>query len=206
MIVFAYGGEVNGYAAAECQVQIDNCPNCETKGSLVRHGVYWRKPRDGKWVYRVAIRRWRCKHCRRTVSALPDFLLPFRWYLLGVISQVLVQRAEEGASWSELEAKWDDAPVLRTMQRWWQSFGEQAGEWLGMAQRVLAEQDSGSGWLEPQGEAARAPNRVQALLSAAGYLLAWGKTRWQELSGYGWKDRLRFLWLWGSGRGMKRLV
>ena len=206
LIVFAYAGEVNSYAAAGSQIKIDNCPCCQSEGSLVGHGVYWRKPRDGKQAYRIAIRRWRCKRCGRTVSALPDFLLRFRWYLLAVISQVLVRRAEEGASWNALEAEWADTPVVRTMQRWWRSFGEQAGEWLGMAQRVLAEQDSGSGWLEPQGEAARAPNQVQALLSAAGYLLAWGKTRWRELAGYGWNERLRFLWLWGSGRGLGRLV
>ncbi len=47
---------------------------------------------------------------------------------------------------------------------------------------------------------------VQALLHAAGHLLAWGQTRWEELVEYGWKDRLRFLWLWGSGQGLGRLV
>lgn len=47
---------------------------------------------------------------------------------------------------------------------------------------------------------------VQALLHAAGHLLAWGKTRWEKLGEYGWKDRLRFLWLWGSGQGLGRLV
>ena len=209
MIVFAYGGEVNQYAAEArlgCAIEIDKCPVCQTTGSLVGHGVYWRKPRDGKQVYRIPIRRWRCKSCRHTVSALPDFLLCSRWYLLAVISQVLVQRVEGGASWSELEAGWDGAPVLRTMQRWWQSFGEQAERWLGRVQQVLAEQDSGSAWLDPQGEAARQPNAVQAVLSAAGHLLAWGKSHWRELAGYGWKDRLRFLWLWGSGQGLGRLV
>jgi len=209
VIVFAYGGGVNQYAEEAglgCTVEIDKCPFCQTAGSLVGHGVYWRKPRDGKQVYRIPIRRWRCKSCGHTVSALPDFLLCSRWYLLVVIGQVLVQRAEGGASWSELEAGWDGAPVLRTMQRWWQSFGEQAERWLGRVQRVLAEQDSGSAWLDPQGEAARQPNAIQAVLSAAGHLLAWGKSHWRELAGYGWDDRLRFLWLWGSGQGLGRLV
>jgi hypothetical protein len=119
---------------------------------------------------------------------------------------MLVQRAEGGASWSELAAEADGAPVLRTIQRWWASFGEQALRWLGRIQRVLAEQDSGSGWLEPQGEAAQAGSTVVALLKAAGHLLAWGKSHWRELVGYGWNDRLRFLWLWGSGQGLGRLV
>jgi hypothetical protein len=44
------------------------------------------------------------------------------------------------------------------------------------------------------------------LLGATGHLLAWAKSRWTELAHYGWEDRLRFAWLWGSGQGMGRLV
>jgi hypothetical protein len=168
--------------------------------------VYWRKPRDGERVYWIPIQRWRCKGCGHTVSALPDFLLGRRWYILAIISRMLVGRAEAGASWGELAAEADGAPVLRTIQRWWASFGEQALRWLGAVQCVLAEQDSGSAWLDPQGEAAQTGSTVAALLKAAGHLLAWGKSHWRELAGYGWDDRLRFLWLWGSGQGLGRLV
>jgi hypothetical protein len=172
----------------------------------VKHGVYWRKPRDGEQVYRIAIHRWRCQVCRRTVSVLPDFLLRFRWYLLAVISEVVVERAEEGASWGELAAEAQGTPVVRTMQRWWVSFGSQAVRWLAAIQAVLAQQDSGSAWLDPRGEAVRVTTNAQALLGAAGHLLAWAKSRWVELGHYGWKDRLRFIWLWGSQQGQGRLV
>ena len=76
----------------------------------------------------------------------------------------------------------------------------------GSGTRQLAQQDSGSGWLDPQGEALRAGNPAQALLAAAVHLLAWGKSRWAELAEYGWNDRLRFLGLWGSREGLGRLV
>jgi hypothetical protein len=46
----------------------------------------------------------------------------------------------------------------------------------------------------------------RALLHAALHLLAWAKTRWAELAGYSLEDRLRFLWHWGAGRGLGRLV
>jgi hypothetical protein len=137
---------------------------------------------------------------------LPDFLLRFRWYLLAVVSGVVVERAEEDASWGELQMEAQGAPVVRTMQRWWQALGRQAVRWLGVVQTVLAQQDSRSPWLDPHGEAAQAPSTVQALLGATGHLLAWAKSHWAELVSYGWEDRLRFLWLWGSGRGMGRLV
>ena len=46
-----------------------------------------------------------------------------------------------------------------------------------------------------------------ALLHATTHLLAWAQTRWPEVvSDYGLKDRLRFLWHWGFGRGLARLV
>jgi hypothetical protein len=208
-IVFAFEGGVNDYVAAfaaGCLVEIDNCPECQTTGQLVGHGVYWRKPRDRDQVYWIPIRRWRCKACGHTVSALPDFLLRFRWYVLGVVSDVLVERAEGRASWKELQSQSQGAPVIRTIQRWWQSLGEQATLWLGKVQTFLAQQDSSTPWLDPQGEAAQAQTSIQALLGATGHLLAWAKTQWTELAPFGWKDRLRFLWLWGSGQGLERLV
>jgi hypothetical protein len=208
-IVFAYSGGVKQYQAecgSGCPYEPDKCPYCATNGRLVKHGVYWRKPRDGERVYRIAIHRWRCKACRRTVSALPDFLLRYRWYLLVVISGVVVERAEEDASWGELAAEAQGAPVVRTMQRWWGSFGSQAVRWLVAIQAVLAQQDSASPWLDPRGEAVRVMGSAQALLGAAGHLLAWAKSRWQELAPYGWKDRLRFVWLWGSQQGVGRLI
>jgi hypothetical protein len=73
-------------------------------------------------------------------------------------------------------------------------------------QTFLAQQDSSSSWLDPQGEAPRAANLVTALLSVSLHVLAWAKTQWPELVGYGLNDRLRFLGLWGSRRGLGRLV
>jgi hypothetical protein len=208
-IVFAYAGGVNQYEAecgTRCPYEPDKCPECSASGRLVKHGVYWRKPRDGERVYRIAIHRWRCQACRRTVSALPDFLLRFRWYLLAVVSDVVVARAEDAASWSELTIAAQGAPVVRTMQRWWVGLGGQAVRWLAAIQIALAQQDSGSAWLDPRGEAVRATSSIQALLGAAGHLLAWAKSRWVELASYGWGDRLCFVWLWGSQQGLGRLV
>ena len=209
MIVFAFRDGVNGYLtafAAGHLYKLDECPLCRETGCLVGHGVYWRKPRDEERAYFVPIRRWQCKACGHTVSALPDFLLRFRWYLLDVVSDVIVKRAEAGTTWRELDSAKGGYPHVRTMQRWWRSVGGEAVRWLGSIETVLAQQDSDSAWLNPQGEAAQAQTPTQALLYAAGHLLAWGQTRWEELVEYGWKDRLRFLWLWGSGRGMGRLV
>jgi hypothetical protein len=159
-------------------------------------------------VYGEWIKRWLCKECGKTVSALPDFLLSFRHYLLRVIQRVMEARFEQKLSWEEIEANFSKAglPALRTIQRWCKSFGGEASRWLGRVQETLARQDSSSTWLDPQGEAPRAQTAAEALLTASEHLLAWGKTQWAETMGYGRNERMRFLWLWGANQGLGRLV
>jgi hypothetical protein len=134
--------------------------------------------------------------------------LSFRHYLVAVVEKAVVMRFEQQANWKQVEEQSAEqgTPALRTLQRWCRSFAAQAAFWLAVIQRVLAQQDSTSPWLDPQGEALRAGNPSQALLAAAVHLLAWGKSRWAELADYGWNDRLSFLGLWGSREGLGRLV
>jgi hypothetical protein len=194
-LLLAVVSNVTGQHLRQGVYEPSACPECQASGCLVRYGVYWRKLRDGEHVYRIPIQRWLCKVCRRTVSALPDFLVRFRWYVVGVIQGVVAGREEGGASWAQMQAQAGAGPHVRTMQRWCKSFGGEAARWLGAVQTQLAQQDSASGWLDPQGEALRVGSAAGALLAAAVHLLAWGKSRWAELAGYGWNDRLRFLGL-----------
>jgi len=142
------------------------------------------------------------------MSVLPDFLFSYRHYGVRVIESVLERRYETKLSWVGVKEKSSPMglPALRTMQRWCRAFGGEASRWLGAAQTTLAQQDSFSTWLDPQGEALQAQNAAEALLAASEHLLAWGKTRWAEVAGYGRNERLRFVWLWGANRGLGRLV
>jgi hypothetical protein len=142
------------------------------------------------------------------MSVLPDILLSFRHYEEEVIEGVLEGRYKEKLSWAAMREKINPTglPALRTMQRWCRAYGGEASRWLGAVQETLAQQDSVSSWLDPQGEALQAQNAAEALLTASEYLLAWGKTRWVEVAGYGRNARLRFVWLWGANRGLGRLV
>ena len=187
------------------------CPLCGGVDDLIGHGYYLRKPKgmiSRKDTGSVWIKRWLCKLCHRTISVLPDFLLTFRHYVVPVVQAVIEAHYGCGRSWAALEAECAEAgaPARRTMQRWCGSFAQQACRWLGAVQATLAQQDSGSPWLDPHGEALKAEHPAQALLGASEHLLAWGKTRWAEAAEYGRNDRLRFLWWWSSGRGLGRLV
>ncbi len=184
------------------------CPHCGQRDELIGHGFYWRKAKDQTQVFRIRVKRWLCKACHRTLSVLPSFVLHFRHYLLAVIQAVVVARYEDHASWQATtqQCATDGLPALRTIGRWCRSFAEQAPAWWAAVQTTLAQQDSASPVLDPLGRASGPRDAPRALLDAAIHLLAWAKTRWPEVVSYGLKDRLRFLWHWGFGRGLVRLV
>lgn len=186
----------------------EGCPGCGGKNCLIGHGYYLRKAKDERQGYRIWVKRWLCKLCHHTLCMLPNFLLSHRHYVVRVIQAVVVAAYERGENWKQVtkSCAQEGTPGLRTMQRWCKALAGYAPVWLSWVQTFLAQQDSGSPWLDPQGEAPQAANVVTALLGASLHLLAWAKTQWLQLVGYGLKDRLRFLGLWGSGRGLGRLV
>lgn len=184
------------------------CPLCGERGSLTGHGYYLRKAKDEQRAYLIWVKRWLCKICHHTLSILPNFLFPYRHYLVRVIQPVVVAAYECGENWEQVSQSCaqQGTPELRTMQRWCKAYAGRAPTWLSEVQTFLARQDSSSSWLDPQGEAPQAANAATALLSASVHLLAWAKTKWMQLEGYGLNDRLRFLGLWGTERGLGRLV
>jgi len=210
-IILDFGRAVQDYIAHFEQLifpRPECCPSCGTPHVFIGHGFYPRKPKDQTQVYRIWIKRWFCKACHTTLSVLPSFLLRFRHYLLVVIEQVVVVRFENNASWHATTQRCapDGLPSPRTIGRWCHAFAEHAAGWWAAVQETLAGQDSGSPALDPLGPAVGPLDAPRALLHTATHLLAWAQTRWPEVVGYGLKDRLRFLWHWGFGRGLARLV
>ncbi len=186
----------------------NECPQCRIVDTLIGHGFYERKALSPTAVYVLRIKRWYCTACQRTVSLSPSFLLRFRHYLLDVIQSVVVARFEDGASWTQVAQRCavEGVPSSRTMRRWCESFAEHAAAWWAAIQQTLAEHDAASPLLDPLGAAAGPRDAPRALLQAALHLLAWAKTQWAAVAHYGLADRLRFLWHWGAGRGLGRLV
>lgn len=210
-IVTDFGCDVQTYADAFdrlCFSRPQVCLHCQAVAAFIGHGYYPRKPLDQQQVYRIWIKRWLCKACRRTLSLLPSFLLSFRHYLLEVIQQVVVARFEDDASWNQVLqcCTRQDAPSERTVKRWCRSFADHAPHWLAAVQQTLSQHDATLPWLDALGEPTEPRHTAGALLRAATHLLAWAKTRWPDVIPYGLNDRLRFLWHWGHGRSLRRLV
>lgn len=66
---------------------IYGCPysDCPYQGRLRRHGFYPRNALTCLAYFRIFIQRYYCKLCKRTVSLLPTFLLPYFQYSLACI-------------------------------------------------------------------------------------------------------------------------
>jgi transposase-like protein len=55
----------------------DHCPQCQAKHRLTAHGFYTRTITDVAFDGVIRVRRYLCQSCQRTVSLLPDFVLPY---------------------------------------------------------------------------------------------------------------------------------
>lgn len=122
-ILADYGCNEQEYIAREKHkdsVCPEGCPWCGGQSCLIGHGYYPRKAKDEQRAYRIRVKRWLCKNCHRTVSMLPNFLFPYRHYLVRVIHGVVVALYECGQNWKRVTqtSMQDGTPNLRTMQRW----------------------------------------------------------------------------------------
>ena len=66
-----------------------HCPQCQTKHPLSAHGFYTRTLIDTAFDGVIRVRRYLCNACRRTVSLLPEFILPYLRSSLTVIALFL---------------------------------------------------------------------------------------------------------------------
>ena len=69
-----------------------HCPQCQAKEPLTAHGFYTRTIIDSAFDGRIPVRRYLCETCRRTVSLLPEFALPYLRSSITVIAMFLIAR------------------------------------------------------------------------------------------------------------------
>lgn len=74
--------------------ELQQCPRC--KDRLIKHGFYQRNILTVNRYYSVYIRRYKCKHCGRTVSILPNFLIPrFQTLLILILGAICHYKKEK---------------------------------------------------------------------------------------------------------------
>jgi hypothetical protein len=108
----------------------DRCrhPDCRAADALIRWGTYERRAITGLQAYRIRVQRIRCKACGRTHSLLPDFLHPYRHYVISLMQSVVSLYLLAGLGINRLmERLIGEGPVRSTVREWIVSFAYGAG-------------------------------------------------------------------------------
>ena len=92
-ILHRFAGSIQRYAeelSDPDRYRPDHCPQCETHRPLRAHGFYTRTLVDIAFDGTIRVRRYLCHCCKRTVSLLPEFALPYLRFGIVVIALFLV--------------------------------------------------------------------------------------------------------------------
>jgi hypothetical protein len=105
----------------------DHCPQCQAAQGLTAHGFYRRTLVDAGFDGSIRVRRYLCRFCRRTVSLLPQFALPYLRFSVTVMALFLMARLRDGHS-LVAAAAWAGLPSMpyQRGQFWVRRFRKQA--------------------------------------------------------------------------------
>src|SRR5205823_9808280 len=125
-ILHPFVGTIQQYSVAIAdpdRYRPDHCPQCAAKQPLAGHGFYQRTLVDVVFDGVIRVRRYLCRLCKRTVSLLPDFALPYMRFSLSVIRLFLVARLLEGRCLREAAgAAWQPHMSYQRGQFWIRRF------------------------------------------------------------------------------------
>lgn len=100
-----------------------HCPQCQAKHRLLAHGFYTRTLIDSAFDGVIRVRRYLCQTCRRTISLLPEFALPYLRSSVAVIALFLLARLLHART---LAAALPPATPYQRGQFWLRRFRAQA--------------------------------------------------------------------------------
>ena len=103
------------------------CPLCGAKKALIAHGFYRRTLVAEGFDGWIRVRRYLCRLCQRTVSLLPEFVLPYVRFAISLIGRYLEARLLEAQTLGQAagQAGQEQMPYQRG-QGWVARFSRQA--------------------------------------------------------------------------------
>jgi transposase-like protein len=117
----------------------DHCPQCEARRPLRAHGFYTRTLVDIAFDSTIRVRRYLCCCCKRTVSLLPEFALPYLRFGIVVIALFLVARLLLGLTLrAAAESAKSAAVSYQRGQFWVRRFRQQAERLCGALAALVA--------------------------------------------------------------------
>jgi transposase-like protein len=128
-ILHPFAGSLQQYT--ECLADPDyfrpgHCPQCHAKHPLTAHGFYTRTLIDPAFEGVIRVRRYLCQACRRTVSLLPEFVLPYLRSSLMVIALFLIARLLRGQTIEDAARAAPQSMPYQRGQFWIRRFRAQA--------------------------------------------------------------------------------
>jgi len=94
-ILHPFAGSIQEYEeelADPSRYRPDHCPQCQAAHELTAHGFYSRTLVDRAFDGSIRVRRYLCRSCKRTVSLLPQFALPYLRFGITAIALFLIAR------------------------------------------------------------------------------------------------------------------
>ena len=129
-ILHPFAGSIQQYAediADPDRCRPTHCPQCQAPHSLTAHGFYRRTLVDAGFDGSIRVRRYLCRSCKRTVSLLPEFALPYLRFSVSILSLFLVARLLQGATLAAAAVAAAQAAMpYRRGQFWVRRFQRQA--------------------------------------------------------------------------------
>jgi hypothetical protein len=164
-ILHPFSGSIQRYADEIADANVyrpDHCPQCDARQPLRGHGFYRRTLVDAGFEGVIRVRRYLCRACKRTVSLLPEFALPWLRFSITVISLFLVARLLNGLTLAAaaLAARQANMPYQRG-QFWIRRFRKQAPA-LGVSLAPLAAPTTAADFV----------SRALAMLESIGWIAA----------------------------------
>lgn len=102
------------------------CPQCQARHPLTAHGFYLRTLIDVAFDGIIRVRRYLCQSCKRTVSLLPEFSLPYLRASIVVIALFLLARLLQGQTLAAAVKATQTAMPYQRGQFWVRRFRRQA--------------------------------------------------------------------------------
>jgi transposase-like protein len=163
-ILHPFAGSVQQYAEQltdpDCY-RPGHCPQCQTKHPLTAHGFYTRTLIDTAYDGVIRVRRYLCQACQRTVSLLPEFVLPYLRSSLAVIALFLIARLFREQTLQSATASAPPSIPYQRGQFWVRRFRAQA-EALCVALAALTQPPPAPDFL----------HRALAMLESTGWIAA----------------------------------
>lgn len=105
----------------------DRCPLCQARCCFLAHGFYYRTVVHLDFDDSIPVRRYLCRLCWRTVSRLPDFVLPYLRHSIIIVGLFLVSRLLATRSLREAaQAAFQPSMPYQRGQFWVRRFRKQA--------------------------------------------------------------------------------